>query len=313
MATNSKVEKEILRDPAKFVGTTLENGVRYIPANMGNGYIKGFFIHPELRLIVRQYELKEEWVLDRGIDKQENEFIVIAFHDILQPSSGNKLLPSAQVATSNFNIEYLPANKKINSILITVGIAYLKELLKPKMGDTLLQMITSGNQAFLFEEIISPKIQEVGADVVAANPTAELQDLYYKIKAEELIYLLFVELLKRQDTTVQRLNTADIKRIYEVKDKLLSDIDTPPRLSELVKLSGISESKLKRLFKQIFGKSIYNYYQGFRMKKAAYLLREENLSVSEVGYRLGFSNLSHFSRLFESHTGVKPKKYSAGK
>jgi len=313
MATNSKVEKEILKDPAKFIGTRLENGVTYIPANMGKGYIKGFFIHPELRLIVRQYELKEEWVLDRGIDNEESEFIVIAFHDILQPSSDNRLLPSVRVATSNFNIEYLPANRKINSILITVGTAYLKELLKPKMKDTLLQMITSGNQPFLFEEIISPKIQEVGADVVTATPTGELQDLYYKIKAEELIYLLFVELLKRQDTTVQRLNTVDIKRIYEVKDKLLSDIDTPPRLPELVKLSGMSESKLKRLFKQIFGKSIYNYYQGFRMKKAAYLLREENLSVSEVGYSLGFTNLSHFSRLFEAHTGIKPKKYSAGK
>ncbi|WP_052496011.1 helix-turn-helix domain-containing protein [Pedobacter lusitanus] len=124
---------------------------------------------------------------------------------------------------------------------------------------------------------------------------------------------MFAELLKRQDATSQTLNTADVKRIYEVKDKILSDIDTPPVLSELVKLSGMSESKLKRLFKQIFGNSIYNYYQSFRMKKAAYLIKEENLPVSEAGYLLGFSNLSHFSRLFEAHIGIKPKKYAAGK
>jgi len=30
-----------------------------------------------------------------------------------------------------------------------------------------------------------------------------------------------------------------------------------------------------------------------------------------VGYQLGFTNLSHFSRVFEQHTGKKPKKYSA--
>ncbi|MBB6499857.1 helix-turn-helix domain-containing protein [Pedobacter cryoconitis] len=313
MTSDTKEKSEVSKDPAKAIGDKLENGVTPIPSDMGTGYIKGFFINPGLRLIVRQYELKDDWVLDRGIGNEENKFIMIAFHNIYQSKDDIKLLPSVQVATTGFNIEYLPANKKINSIVITVGTAYLKELLKPKAGDTLLQMITSGDQPFLFEEIISPQIQEVGTDIVTANPSKELQDLYYKIKAEELIYLLFVELLKRQDTSLQRLNIADIKKIYEIKDKLLSDIATPPKLPELVKISGMSESKLKRLFKQIFGNSIYSYYQIFRMKQAAYLIKEENLSVSEVGYHLGFSNLSHFTRLFEAHIGVKPKKYSASK
>jgi AraC-like DNA-binding protein len=324
MSSNPEEKGKISKNTAEAIGDKLENGVTNIPSNMGSGYIKGFFINPGLRLIVRQYELKDDWVLDRGIDTEENKFVMIAFHNIyqskddiknllLQPSSSRKWLPSVQVATSGFNIEYIPANKKINSIVITVSIAYLKELLKPKTGDTLLQLITSGSQPFLFEEIISPQIQEIAANIVTANPIKELQDLYYKIKAEELIYLLFVELLKREDTTLQRLNIADVKKIYEIKDKLLAAIDIPPRLPELVKLSGMSESKLKRLFKQIFGNSIYNYYQSFRMKKAAYLIKEENLSVSEAGYRLGFSNLSHFTRLFEAHIGVKPKKYSKGK
>ncbi|MDP4176082.1 MAG: AraC family transcriptional regulator [Bacteroidota bacterium] len=39
-------------------------------------------------------------------------------------------------------------------------------------------------------------------------------------------------------------------------------------------------------------------------------LKEENLSVSYVGYKLGFINLSHFSRVFNEHMGMKPKQYS---
>ncbi|UZJ63155.1 helix-turn-helix domain-containing protein [Sphingobacterium sp. KU25419] len=46
------------------------------------------------------------------------------------------------------------------------------------------------------------------------------------------------------------------------------------------------------------------------MQEAARLLREERLSVSEVGYQLGFSNLGHFTKVFEAVIGVKPKKYS---
>jgi AraC-like DNA-binding protein len=72
----------------------------------------------------------------------------------------------------------------------------------------------------------------------------------------------------------------------------------------------MSPSKLKRLFKQVFGNSIFSYYQGFRMQEAARLLKEEKLSVSEVGCQLGFINLSHFSRVFKEHIGMKPKQYS---
>jgi AraC-like DNA-binding protein len=46
------------------------------------------------------------------------------------------------------------------------------------------------------------------------------------------------------------------------------------------------------------------------MKEAARLLKEEKLSVSDVGYQLGFTNLSHFSRVFAAYNGMKPKQYS---
>jgi AraC-like DNA-binding protein len=46
------------------------------------------------------------------------------------------------------------------------------------------------------------------------------------------------------------------------------------------------------------------------MQEAARLLQSKQFSVSEVGYQLGFSNLSHFSRTFEKHVGMKPKKYA---
>ena len=59
------------------------------------------------------------------------------------------------------------------------------------------------------------------------------------------------------------------------------------------------------------GKGVFEYYQFMRMQEAARLLKEKRLTVSEVGYQLGFTNLSHFSRVFEQHTGMKPKKYSA--
>ncbi|MCD8194401.1 MAG: AraC family transcriptional regulator [Tannerellaceae bacterium] len=106
------------------------------------------------------------------------------------------------------------------------------------------------------------------------------------------------------------LNNHDIQTIYKVKEQLLTHIKTPPVIRELAAYAHMSPSKLKRLFRQVFGDSIFSYYQHFRMQEAARLLKEEKLSVSEVGYQMGFTNLSHFSRVFYEHIGMKPKQFT---
>jgi AraC-like DNA-binding protein len=102
----------------------------------------------------------------------------------------------------------------------------------------------------------------------------------------------------------------DIKAIYAIKSHLQSHLEEPPNIAGLARDASMSEPKLRKLFKQTFGKGVFEYYQSARMQEAARLLKEKRLTVSQVGYQLGFTNLSHFSRVFEQHIGMKPKKYS---
>jgi len=119
-----------------------------------------------------------------------------------------------------------------------------------------------------------------------------------------------MELEKRDEKHLYALNIHDIQTIYKVKEKMFEHLETPPVIKELAVCANMSPSKLKRLFKQIFGNSIFSYYQEFRIKEAARLLKEEKLPVSNVGYQLGFTNLSHFSRVFKKQIGMKPKQYT---
>lgn len=105
------------------------------------------------------------------------------------------------------------------------------------------------------------------------------------------------------------MSPAEIERLYQVKKRLIADLSCAPPLSELTALAGMHEPKLRKLFKQIFGRGMFDYYQFIRMKEAGRLLKENGRNVSEVGYDLGFTNLSHFSREFEKHMGTKPKKF----
>lgn len=129
------------------------------------------------------------------------------------------------------------------------------------------------------------------------------------MKAMELLYYLFESLKKREHVVRQKLNKKEIEAIYQVRDKIVSSLSRPNSISELKQIAGMNELKLRRIFTQVFGMGIYDYFQHLRMKEAARLLREENLSVSEAGYQMGFENLGHFTKVFEKHIGKKPKKY----
>ncbi|GLU54490.1 helix-turn-helix transcriptional regulator [Dyadobacter frigoris] len=301
---------------AQLTGTQIQNGVLVLPEIMGKGYIKSFNLGPKLHLMIHKFELEEDIILKRNPVATGRDLITFSFRKVFHQNNEIKnrqagFLPSVQVTSADMDFEiFTPAKTQINTILISVHTDLLKDLLNQQEGSTLLQTIVSGNQPYLYEEIISPEIQTIAAKIVEADANAQLSDFYYRIKAEELIYMLFVELSKRGNVHNYPLNITDVKMVYSIKDKIISDLNISPNLYELAFSAGMSESKMQRLFKQIFGNSVHSYYQMLRINEAAYLIKEQKVSVSEAGYRTGFTNLSHFTRIFERQMGLKPKKYS---
>jgi AraC-like DNA-binding protein len=62
-----------------------------------------------------------------------------------------------------------------------------------------------------------------------------------------------------------------------IRNAVLADLSQPPALPQLADLGGMSETKMKHLFKQTFGDTIYNYFQNARMEEAAFLLRHAGI------------------------------------
>ena len=303
---------------AQFTGGRLENGLLTLPETVGNGYIRGYSLSPVLRLMVHQYVLRDDLLFRRATAQGETDTLTLTFHDVFQPTArGGQAtpirtrLPAVQITSTDMDFEtFFLANTPINTIIVSVQVELLRERIGAQPDHPLLQTILSGTQSYWYESFSSPDIQAVAAAIVAANAPDSLENFYIKLKAEELLYMFLAELVKRQQTGHNPLKPADVKVIYAVRDRVIADLSVPPNLPQLARFAGMSESKLKQLFRQVFGDSLYHYYQTLRMNEAAYLLREEHLSVSETGYRLGFTNLSHFSRLFARHMGSKPKKYA---
>jgi AraC-like DNA-binding protein len=200
-------------------------------------------------------------------------------------------------------------NTQVTHISVGISVDYLKSFLKEEAKH--FEFLFDRSNIFLIEEIMSDDILRTLNEIVKYKHPHTLESFYFKLKAMELLFYLFQSLNKREKSVHQQLSERDIKSIYKVRDKIISSLNQPSSIAALKQIAGMNELKMRKLFKQVFGLGIYDYYQRLRMKEAARLLRDKKLSVSEAGYQMGFENLSHFSRVFEKHIGKKPKKYSS--
>ncbi|MBZ5858596.1 helix-turn-helix domain-containing protein [Flavihumibacter profundi] len=101
-------------------------------------------------------------------------------------------------------------------------------------------------------------------------------------------------------------NEADREKIEKARAILLQHIGEPITIKELSRKVAINECYLKKGFKEMYGTTVFDFYQSQRMEHARYLLYEKGLSVTEVSMMLGYSSISHFSTAFKKHTGLKP-------
>lgn len=293
-----------------------EAGYLRFPENLGSGYLKIIKPSQEITIMLQQYELKNSLVIKRSKHSDTNDTLIFSFRNILtmhrhkQNKISANLFPSVQVSTSDIALKIqVPAFFETSNIVVGIKTDFLRQLLK-KDNPSFIELVTKNQQSYFYEEIISAKIQSVALELFQQSATHRLVNFFYQLKAEELIYLFLELLSQREDLSRYPINQNDVETICALREDLLKNIGTVPRLDILAEKANMSVSKVGKLFKQIFGDSIYNYYQKIRMQQAVILLQEEKLSVTDVGYQLGFSNLSHFTRLFEKHIGMKPKRYS---
>lgn len=101
-------------------------------------------------------------------------------------------------------------------------------------------------------------------------------------------------------------NEADRDKIVKAREVLIQHIGEPITIKELSRKVAMNECYLKKGFKEMFGTTIFDFYQSQRMEHAKYLLYEKGLSVTDVSMLLGYSSISHFSTAFKKHTGLKP-------
>jgi transcriptional regulator GlxA family with amidase domain len=97
-----------------------------------------------------------------------------------------------------------------------------------------------------------------------------------------------------------------LRRLLRAKDRMdgASHEEWPVR--RLARVSGVSEAHFARSFKEAFGLPPHRYLLTRRIERATALLRETELSITEIAFQTGWGSLGTFGRTFRDITGESP-------
>ena len=139
------------------------------------------------------------------------------------------------------------------------------------------------------------------------------QELGYELAVKAYIYHILVLLLRyygeqtlsetekdRQRRTLERLTPVIEYMDCHYTEKL--------SLGQLASMANMSPYYFCRLFKGLTGKSPTEYINHLRINRAATLLQESNLNITEIAMYVGFSDSNYFSRQFKKYKLVAPSK-----
>ena len=108
----------------------------------------------------------------------------------------------------------------------------------------------------------------------------------------------------------QELSRTNDPRIRAVQVMISERLAEPLTIQSLAKIAYLSPTQFKKLFKENIGVSVLKYITEQRMEKAKALLTHTDLPVQWVAERVGYSDLSAFSRRFSVHYGMSPREFA---
>ena len=109
--------------------------------------------------------------------------------------------------------------------------------------------------------------------------------------------------------TRSQVRNGKLAMALQVMENNIEDPLTPDEISDIVELS---TRQLERLYSKYIGVSPKRYYLKLRLEKARDLLRQTDLSVTDVCVACGFKSLSHFSKSYRSAYGISPGSEGGG-
>ncbi|MFT2008519.1 two-component regulator propeller domain-containing protein [Pontibacter sp. 13R65] len=198
----------------------------------------------------------------------------------------------------------------ISDIMMPVkdGITLTRELKKDVRTSHIPVILLTARTSFIYKK----EGYETGADDYLTKPFSEVllkTRIINLLKTRQLLREKFqLEMLTQPKNTA--LTSPDQIFLSNLSSVLDQHLDNDNLCAEFIsKEMGISHSVVYKKVKALTGLSLVEFIRDFKLKRSAQLLKEHHLSVTDVCYKVGFSDRRYFSQQFRKKYGVPPSAY----
>lgn len=173
-----------------------------------------------------------------------------------------------------------------------------------ELDRTLFEALCENNSSMALKAP-DPRIYDNKHSLIDCVRLNRMRPLYDRMESAGIIYQLLARFMA--DAT-PKYQTSDL-RVREAIGSIGRRSGELVRVDELAKEAHMSADHFIRLFKKELGCTPAQFIIRRKMTQAMLMLASEPIMTKEVAYSLGYDNLSYFSRLFRTHTGMTPKQY----
>ena len=293
-----------------------ENGFIY-PEKFAKGYAKVHVIESGLSYRMVNYKLNTD--VEYKCEPATDFNLLIYFYqftsaDKITYQVGENIIENegknfrAIVMTNSRVMQKLILKKgtEVKGLTLQLSEAWLNEKVQNSNSKT-YDLLKQNN---FVQDVITAKYQKILSDIFN-HEDAVMPALYINSRVLRLLEGFLENILKRESVEpMLSISSKDFESILKIEGLLLENYsEVFPKIEKLARIALMSESKLKKIYKQAFGMGLYEYYQKNRMHKAKELLNSGEYTVSQVGAMLGYSNLSNFSSSFKKEFNQLPRDH----
>lgn len=290
------------------------------PQHLSKGYRHWLCLRPGLRLLIQDYQLHDQLVVETVDSNPKAEF-EFGFN-LLGDRQDHYLGPGCNFLALNVETEddttfqaQWPANQRVLKVDIHGEPTTLETLIGGRL-ETLPSAVPAfmkGIQATDYYQAgaITPAMRLSLQQILNCPYQGLTQQLYLESKCLELIALRLEQVRAEQPkpSRARVLRGDDLERIHQARDILLKHLCNPPSLFELAQQVGLNDYKLKLGFRQVFGTTTFGYLHTYRMESARQLLEQESMTIKEVAQAVGYAHPRYFAAAFKQQFGASPRTY----
>lgn len=165
----------------------------------------------------------------------------------------------------------------------------------------------SGTALFLTDPMQAEILKHIKA--AHANCKNEETGYEYEVRYHLSKALLLIWKENEKNLSPAQQGTLQMNRVRDMLDYIHEHYASPITVSDLADAASICERECQRSFRKILHQPPMDYVQQYRIQMAGKMLLETKDSILEVGLAAGFSNPSHFCKVFRTHMHCSPARF----